>query len=99
MTTDLNLARKAIHDKLESQMKTAEANLDALKAKAENAKANVEIKAIAELLTKKQAIRQKLQELKKSNEGRWEQAMADLEARIKDFEKSVKGVETNAQTH
>ena len=53
MSTDVKLAKQAIHDKLESQIKTAEAKLDTLKARAETAKANVEIKAIAELLTKK----------------------------------------------
>ena len=68
MSTDVNLAKHAIHDKLESQIKTAEAKLDTLKARAETAKANVEIKAIAELLTRKRGIQQKLQELKKSGE-------------------------------
>jgi hypothetical protein len=89
-------AKQAIHDKLESQIKTAEAKLETLKAKAETAKANVEIRAIAELLTRKQTIRHKLQELKKSDGGRWEQAKADLEARIAEFEKSVKGIESKA---
>ena len=48
MSTDVNMAKQAIHDKLESQIKTAEAKLDTLKARAETAKANVEIKAVAE---------------------------------------------------
>jgi len=70
MSTDVNGAKQAIHDKLESQIKTAEAKLDTLKARAEAAKANIEIKAIAELLPKKQAIQQKLRELKRSGEDR-----------------------------
>ena len=99
MTTDVNLAKHAIHDKLESQIKAAEAKLETLKARAEAAKANVEIKAIAELLTKKPLIQLKLQELKKTGGDRWEQAKADLETRIADFEKSVKGIESKAKAH
>jgi phage shock protein A len=96
MSTDVNMAKHAIHDKLEAQIKTVEAKLDTLKARAETAKANAEIKAIAELLTKKHLVQQKLHELKKSGEDRWEQAKADLEARIADIEKSVKSIESKA---
>jgi len=97
MSTDLNIAKQAIHDKLESQIKAAEAKLETLKARAEAAKANVEIKAIAELLPKKVEIQLKLEQLKKSGGDRWEQAKADLEGRIADFEKSVKGIESKAK--
>ena len=97
MSTDLNIAKQAIHDKLESQIKAAEAKLETLKARAEAAKANVEIKAIAELLPKEVEIQQKLEQLKKSGGDRWEQAKADLEGRIADFEKSVKGIESKAK--
>ena len=97
MNIDMNMAKQAILDKLEAQIKTAEAKLATLKARAETMKANVEIKAITELLTRKQMIEQKLQELKKSGGGRWEQAKADLEARIADLEKSVKGIESKAK--
>lgn len=97
MSTDLNIAKQAIHHKLESQIKAAEAKLETLKARAEAAKANVEIKAIAELLPKKVEIQQKLEQLKKSGGDRWEQAKADLEGRIADFEKSVKGIESKAK--
>lgn len=85
---------QAIHDKLESQIRTAEAKLETLRARAENARADApEAKAIAELLTKKQVIRQKLQELKGSGGDRWQQGRAELETQIADFEKSVKGIE------
>ena len=70
MTNDVNMAKQAIHDKLESQINTAEAKLSTLKARAETSKANVELKAITELLTRKQAILQKLHELKKSDGGK-----------------------------
>ncbi len=99
MTTEVNMAKQAIHDKLEAQIKTAEAKLDTLKAQAETAKANLEIKAIAELLTKKQAIQQKLQELKTSGGDRWEQAKADIEARLADMEKSMKAIGAKAHSH
>jgi len=94
MSTDVNMAKQAIHDKLESQIKTAEAKLDTLKARAETAKANVEIKAVAELLIKKQALQRELKGLRKLGGDRWEQAKADLEARIADFEKLVRDIES-----
>ena len=99
MSTDVNVTRHAIHDKLESQIKTAEAKLDTLKARAETAKASVEIKAVAELLPKKLVLQHKLQELKKAGEDRWEQVKADLETQIADFDKSVKGIESKIKAH
>lgn len=90
MTTDV--VKKAVHDKFESQIKTAQATLDTLKAQAETAKANLEIKAIAELLPKGLVIQRKLLELKNSSGDAWEQAKTDLEARIADFERSVQGI-------
>jgi hypothetical protein len=99
MSTDVNLAKHAIQDKFESQIKTVEAKLDTLKARAETAKANVEIKAIAELLTKKPEIHHKLQELKKSGGDHWEKAKADIETRIAEFEKAVHGIEAKIKAH
>lgn len=97
MSNEVNIAKQAIHDMLESKIKTAEAKLDTLKARAENAKANVEIKAVAELLAKKPVIRLKLLELKNSGGDRWEQAKNDLEVRITEFEKSLKGIESKVK--
>ena len=97
MSTRVNVAKKAIHDTLESQIKTAEAKLDALKARAEAGKAIVEIKAIAQLVTRRHELHHKLRELKKPGGNRWEQAKADLKARIADFEKSVKGIKSKAK--
>jgi hypothetical protein len=51
MKTGTNMAKQEILDKLEVQIKTADAKLDTLTARAETAKANVEIKAITEMLT------------------------------------------------
>ena len=97
MSNGVKLAKQVIHDKLETQIKTVEAKLETLRAQAEATKANVEIKSITALLPRKQAIRQKLQELKKSGGDQWEQAKADLEGRIADFEESVKGIESKAK--
>lgn len=97
MSSDVKLAKQAIHDKFESQIKTAEAKLNTLKARAETTKANVELKAITDLLTGKQALLQKLHELKKSDGGQWDRTKTDLEAHIADFEKSVKGIESKAR--
>lgn len=94
MSVEINVAKKAILDKLEAQVKTVAAKLDTLKARAETAKANIEIKAITELLARKQTILQKLQELKKSGEDRWAHVKTDIEAQIADFEKSVKELES-----
>ena len=57
MSTEQNIAKQAIHDMLESKINAAEAKLDTLKARAEDAKAHVGIKAITELISKKPLIR------------------------------------------
>lgn len=88
----VDVAKQAMHDKLEAQFKTAEAKLETLKATAETAKAITEIKAIAELAVKKQQIQHKLRELV-AGVG-YEHAKSDLESRVAEFEKSVKGIES-----
>jgi len=93
MSIGTNLARQVIHDKVESQIKIAQAKLEALKAKAESAKAKAELKTIADLLTKKLAIDRKLYELKTSSEATFEQAKVDVESRVADLEKSVQAIE------
>ena len=97
MSIDTKLAKQAIHDKLESQIKAAEAKLETLKARAAAAKANLELKAIAELLPKKQAIELKLRELKKSGDREWERSKADLETRITYLEKSIQEIESRVK--
>jgi multidrug efflux pump subunit AcrA (membrane-fusion protein) len=99
MTIEVSTAKHVIHDKLESQIKSAEAKLDTLKSRAEVAKANIEIKAIAGLAAQKLEIHQKLQELKRTGNDNWEQAKKDLEAQVVAFEKSVKGIEAKVNTH
>ena len=90
----VNAARKAVYDKVESQIQTFEAQLATLKAKAESAKANAELKAIANLTTTKLALDQKVRELKKAGEATFQQAKAEVEARIADLGKAVKALES-----
>lgn len=88
-----NTAKQAVYDKIDSQIKTVEAKLEALRAKAEAAKAIVEVKAIADLVTKKKAIDQKVTELKKSSETAYERTKSDVESRVAELEKSVEAIE------
>jgi hypothetical protein len=94
MGTHKTKAKLATHHRGKSETKAEEAKLNTLKARVDVIRANVEAKAIAELLlTKKQVIQQKLQ---KSGD-RWGQAKADVEERIADLEKSVKEIQSKAK--
>jgi hypothetical protein len=97
MNTQANVAvsaaRKAVYDKVQSQIHTLEAQLATLKAKAESAKADAEIKAIVNLATAKLTLDRKVRELKQAGEGAYLQAKADVDARIAEFDKSVKAIE------
>src|SRR6478736_5037162 len=92
-TVVVNTARKAVYDKLESQIHTFEAQLATLRAKAESAKADAQLKAIANLVTAKRTLDQKVVELKNAGEAAFEQAKADLDARITEFQQTVKAIE------
>jgi hypothetical protein len=93
-TVTVNAARKAVYDKIESQIHMFEGQLAMLKAKAESAKADAELKAIANLVTAKRALDQKVAELKKAGEAAFQQAMADVEARVAEFDTAVKAVQS-----
>ena len=58
------VARKAIRDKFTAEVETAAAKLKTLKAEAEGAKADFEIKMITELLAKQHEILHKIRESK-----------------------------------
>ena len=90
----VNAARKAVYDKVDSQIHTFEAQLATLKAKAESAKADAELKAIANLVTAKRTLDQKVAELKKAGEAAFQQAKVDVEARIAEFDQSVQAIES-----
>ena len=63
ITTDA--AKQVIRDKVAAEIETAVAKLLTLKAEAETAKADFEIKAITELLAKQHEILHKLRQPKK----------------------------------
>jgi hypothetical protein len=93
-TVTVNAARKAVYDKIESQIHMFEGQLATLKAKAESAKADAELKAIANLVTAKRALDQKVVELKKAGAAAFQQAKADVEARVAEFDGAVKAVQS-----
>ena len=93
-TITVNAARKAVYDKIESQIHTLEAQLATVKAKAESVKAGAELKAIAKLVTTKQALDQKVMELKNAGETAFRQAKADVEARIAEFDKALTAIQS-----
>jgi len=62
MSVVSNMARRAIRDKFESEIRTAVAKLETLRAEAETVKADIEMKAITDLLTKQREILHKLRE-------------------------------------
>jgi hypothetical protein len=96
MNTEANVAvkaaRKAAFDKIESQIHAFEAQAATLKAKAESAKADAELAAIANLATAKRALDQRVVELKNAGEATFQQVTADLEARVEEFERSLKAI-------
>jgi hypothetical protein len=65
MSIATNMAKQAIRDKFESEINAAVAKLETLRAEAETAKADIEIKATTELLAKQHEILQKLREATK----------------------------------
>ena len=92
MTTDANIARQVIEDKLEFQINSAKAELEVLANLAEGTMVKAEVEAYETLMPKLQAIQQRMQELKESTGVQWQQTKADLEALISDFKESVKGI-------
>ena len=91
-TAAVNAARKAVYDKVESQIHTFEAQLATLKARAESAKEDAEVQAIARLATAKLTLDQKIGELKRAGETAFQQVKADVEAGIAEFDESVKAI-------
>lgn len=96
MTTDANIAKQVIEDKLEFQINTAKAELEVLANRAEGAMVKAEVGAYETLMPKLQAIQQKMQELKKSSGAQWKQTKADLETLVSDFKESVKEIASAA---
>jgi DNA-binding protein YbaB len=94
MSTETTVVKKAVYDKIESQIHSVQAKLETLKARAEATKANTELKMIGDLATKKVAIDHKLAELKKASESAFQHAKADIESRVAELESSLKAIES-----
>lgn len=96
MTTQANVAvtaaRKAVYDKVESQIHTFEAQVGTLRAKAESAKADAELKAIANLATAKRTLDEKVAELKATGEAAFQRVKADVEVRVAEFDRSLQAI-------
>ena len=90
MTTDADIAKQAIQDEFESQIKAAESELELLAGRAEGAVVKAELEAYETLLAKLLALQQKLEALKKSTGTQWGQTKADLELLIGDFKELLK---------
>jgi hypothetical protein len=91
-TVTVKAARKAVYDKVESQIHTFEAQVATLKAKAESIKADAQLAAIANLATAKRALDGEVAELKDAGEAKFEQVKADVEARIAEFQRSLQAL-------
>jgi uncharacterized protein YceH (UPF0502 family) len=91
MSTETTLAKQAVHDQIDSKVKSVQARLETLKARAEAATAAV--KTIADLYVKKQVIDRLVGDLKKSNETKYQQVKSDIESRVAELEQSVQAIE------
>ena len=91
-TVTVKAARKAVYDKVESQIHTFEAQVATLKAKADSAEADAELAAIANLVTAKRALDEKVAELKNAGELTFERVKADVERRMTEFDKSLQAL-------
>ena len=91
-TVAVKATRKAVYDKVESQIHTFEAQVATLKAKAESAKADAELTAIAKLATAIRALDEKVAELKNAGEATFERVKADVERRLAEFDKSLRAL-------
>ena len=91
-TVTAKVARKAVYDKIESQIHTFEAQVATLRAKAESAKADAQLAAIANLATAKRALDEKVAELKNAGDVTFERVKADVERRTAEFDKSLQAL-------
>jgi hypothetical protein len=91
-TVTAKAARKAVYDKIESQIHTFEAQVATLRARAESAKADAQLAAIANLATAKRALDEKVAELKNAGEVTFDRVKADVERRTAEFDKSLQAL-------
>jgi outer membrane murein-binding lipoprotein Lpp len=91
-TVTAKAARKAVYDKIESQIHTFEAQVATLRARAESAKADAQLAAISNLATAKRALDEKVAELKNAGEVTFDRVKADVERRTAEFDKSLQAL-------
>jgi hypothetical protein len=91
-TVTVKAARKAVYDKVESQIHTFEAQVATLRAKAESAKADAEVAAIANLAAAKRVLDARVTELKSAGETTFGQVKADVERRLTEFDQSLQAL-------
>ena len=95
MSTQANVAVKAAEGSVR-QGRIADPHVRGqvarLKAKAESAKADAELNAIANLAGAKRTLDQKVAELKSAGETAFQQVKADVEARVAEFDESLQAI-------
>jgi hypothetical protein len=91
-TVTVKAARKVVDDEVESQIHTFEAQVATLKAKAESAKADAQLAAIANLATAKRVLDAKVAELKSAGEAKFEEVKAEVERRAAEFERALEAI-------
>jgi hypothetical protein len=85
--------KNSVHDKLQAQVNLLDARLKTIKARAEQTKADLQLKAVMQLTPKIEGIHQELRHLKQLNEAAFQQARSSFEKRLHEFEQSLNSVE------
>lgn len=93
MNATETVVKNAVHDKLQAQVNLLDAKLKTIKARAEQSKATLQIKAVSDLSPKIEKIHQDLRQLKQTNESAFEHAKAAFEKHLAEFEQSVRNLE------
>jgi|SRR5215467_9601127 len=80
---------KAYEDKVNAQIRDAKAKLDQFEAKAATQRTQAESQAIAQLKTTRQALEQKVRDLKTTQEGNLDHAKANIDAEVAKLHTSI----------
>ncbi|UCD56671.1 MAG: hypothetical protein JSV16_12690 [Candidatus Hydrogenedentota bacterium] len=85
--------KQEYQNKIEAKLDEVDAQIDELKARAEQAKDETKAKLykqIEELQKKQEAAREKLEELKTASEQAWEKLKSEMDAAVEDLENFIK---------
>ena len=93
-TMAVKAARKAVYDKIESQIHTFEAQVATMRARAESSKADAELAALADLAKARLTLDAEIAKLKNAGEAAFERVKADVEGRIAEFARSLRAIES-----